>query len=300
MTGGVAETTDLLALKWDHIFYTGNGMVARIVMTAAAKHLTPVTLELGGKSPAFVCDDVDMKMAAKRLLWGKFMNAGQTCVAPDYIIVSRATAPKLKQALIDAYAKLCPDGCTPESVDFSHMITPRHARRVIDLAAPEADKIIIGDLGAADADASFVPLMVAWDVAPDAPIMKEEIFGPVMPVVIVDSIDAGIDMVTAGDKPLALYVFGKSKKEFYSIVGRTSSGSAAHNDVIVHLSHPHLPFGGVGESGMGMYHGVESFNCFTHWKSVMHKGTTVQTDSMVRYPPYKHPKMLKNFMDILG
>ena len=282
--GGVPETTALLAERFDHIFYTGNGAVGRIVMSAAAKHLTPVTLELGGKSPCIVAADTDLEVAAKRIAWGKFTNAGQTCVAPDYVLVERsvhdAFVATLTKTLIEFF------GADPQqSDDYGRIINTRHHARVSKLL--DSGTTICG--GQTDVADRYIAPTVLTEVPEDAPVMQEEIFGPILPIFAVDDVDGAIAFVNARPKPLALYIFSGNKATQEAILGRTSSGGAAINHVVIHLAVPGLPFGGVGESGMGAYHGRHSFDVFTHHKSVLKKPTML--DPAFMYPPYTESKV---------
>ena len=277
--GGVPETTELLAQRFDHIFYTGNGTVGRIVMTAAARHLTPVTLELGGKSPAIVHRSADLAVTARRIVWAKFTNAGQTCVAPDYVLVERA----VEQPLLDALAATVRElyGADPKhSPDYGRIISDRQFDRLARLL--DGTQIVCG--GELDRDERYIAPTVLRDVSLAAPIMQDEIFGPLLPVIAVDSVDDAIALVTDRPKPLALYVFAEDGAVADRVLARTSSGGACVNDAIVHLSVHDLPFGGVGESGMGAYHGRTSFETFSHRKSVVAKSSKL--DVPLRYPPY--------------
>jgi aldehyde dehydrogenase (NAD+) len=287
--GAVPETTALLAERFDHIFYTGNGMVGRVVMAAAAKHLTPVTLELGGKSPTIVDDTVDLTVAARRIAWGKFSNAGQTCVAPDYVLVQRrvhdAFVAALKACLEQFY------GADPQaSGDFGRIINTRHFDRVQALLNGERARGTVEAVGGkADREDRFIPPTVLTGVLADGPIMADEIFGPVLPVLGYDHIDEAIAFVNARPKPLALYVFSQNSETQKALLERTSSGGVVINHCVMHLSVPGLPFGGVGESGMGAYHGRHSFACFSHHKSVLRKPTWI--DPALMYPPFTAGKI---------
>jgi aldehyde dehydrogenase (NAD+) len=288
--GGVPETTALLEQKFDHIFYTGNGAIGRVVMAAAARHLTPVTLELGGKSPVIVDASADLDATARRIVWGKFFNAGQTCVAPDYVLVHRAAEERLVQKLgenIRAFFGEDPR----QSKDYGRIINERHHKRLVGLMAD--GKPAVG--GQADAGARYIAPTVLRGVKPDSKLMQEEIFGPLLPVLAVDSVDQAIEFVVARDKPLALYVFGDDEVA-ERVLSRTSSGGACVNDCMTHLGVVDLPFGGVGESGMGAYHGKASFDTFSHRKSVLDKSTHL--DLPLRYPPYddNKTKWLKRLM----
>jgi aldehyde dehydrogenase (NAD+) len=267
--GAIPETTALLEQKFDHIFYTGNGTVGRIIMTAAAKHLTPVTLELGGKSPAVVEPGADLAVTAQRLAFGKFANAGQTCVAPDYVLAVGGTGPELTKHLTEAIqAQYGDDPAT--SPAYGRIISTRHYDR---LAALLADgRAVIG--GQHDRDDKFIAPTVLADVSPDAPVMKDEIFGPILPIIDVPDIDAALEFINERDKPLALYAFTESEETKQRLVAETSSGGLVFGTAIVQLTAPDLPFGGVGESGMGRYHGKYSIDTFSHVKAVLDKPLT--------------------------
>ncbi|MFI9248481.1 aldehyde dehydrogenase family protein [Streptomyces sp. NPDC053069] len=264
--GGVPETTALLAERFDHIFYTGNGAVGRIVMRAAAEHLTPVTLELGGKSPAFVDRDADLDVVADRLARGKFLNAGQTCVAPDYVLTDPETAPVLEAALVRAVEALY--GTDPAaSPEYGRIVNERHFDRLSGLL--DSGRIAVG--GTSDRTAKYIAPTVLVDVDPKSPVMQEEIFGPILPVVTVSGLDEAIDFINDRDKPLALYVFTESEQTRARFAAETSSGGLGHGLPLAHLTVSDLPFGGVGESGMGSYHGRYSIETFSHRKAVLEK-----------------------------
>ncbi|GAA2475275.1 aldehyde dehydrogenase family protein [Terrabacter carboxydivorans] len=285
--GGVPETTELLAQRFDHIFYTGNGAVGRIVLEAAARHLTPVTLELGGKSPAYVADDADLEVTAQRLVWGKFTNAGQTCVAPDYVIASRPTLEALKPLLVAAIADAF--GADPAtSPDYGRIVSRRHLDRLTALVDPA--RVVTG--GRSDASTCYLePTVVEVRDADDPAesVMREEIFGPVLPLVAVEGLDAAIELITSRDKPLALYVFTRSDAVQRRFTRDTSSGALAVNVPLAHLAVPGLPFGGVGASGTGAYHGERSVELFSHTKSVFALPTRPDTTGWVR-PPFTSAK----------
>ncbi|MFF5846910.1 aldehyde dehydrogenase family protein [Streptomyces massasporeus] len=264
--GGVPETTALLAERFDHIFYTGNGTVGRIVLRAAAEHLTPVTLELGGKSPAFVDRDTDLAVVAERLAHGKFLNAGQTCVAPDYVLTDPETAAALEPLLADAVKALY--GSDPAaSGEYGRIINERHFDRLTGLL--DSGRTVVG--GTSDRTAKYIAPTVLADVDPDAPVMQEEIFGPILPIVTVPGLDEAIDFINDRDKPLALYVFSESDGTRRRFAAETSSGGLGHGLPLAHLTVSDLPFGGVGESGMGNYHGRYSIETFSHRKAVLDK-----------------------------
>jgi aldehyde dehydrogenase (NAD+) len=264
--GGVPETTALLAERFDHIFYTGNGTVGRVVMRAAAEHLTPVTPELGGKSPAFVDRGTDLDVVADRLVRGKFLNAGQTCVAPDYVLTDPETAaalePKLARAVEAVY------GTDPATGDeYGRIVNERHFDRLVGLL--DSGRVVVG--GDSDRTTKYIAPTVLADVDPAAPVMREEIFGPVLPVVTVPDLDAAIGFINDRDKPLALYVFSESDGTRERIAAETSSGGIGNGLPLAHLTVSDLPFGGVGESGMGNYHGRYSIETFSHRKAVLEK-----------------------------
>ncbi|MGW7382393.1 aldehyde dehydrogenase family protein [Streptomyces sp. NPDC054794] len=264
--GGVPETTALLAERFDHIFYTGNGTVGRIVMRAAAEHLTPVTLELGGKSPVFVDRGTDLDVVADRLARGKFLNAGQTCVAPDYVLTDPETAPALERALVRAVEALF--GTDPAAnAGYGRIVNERHFDRLSGLL--DSGRVAVG--GGSDRTSKYIAPTVLADVDPDAPVMREEIFGPILPLVTVPDLDAAIGFINDRDKPLALYVFSESDDTRRRIAAETSSGGLGHGLPLAHLTVSDLPFGGVGESGMGSYHGRYSIETFSHRKAVLEK-----------------------------
>ncbi|MFD3442796.1 aldehyde dehydrogenase family protein [Streptomyces sp. NPDC058685] len=264
--GGIPETTALLAERFDHIFYTGNGTVGRIVMAAAARHLTPVTLELGGKSPVFVDRDADLATVAARLARGKFLNAGQTCVAPDYVLTDPETARALEPALTEAVRQLY--GAEPAiSPEYGRIVNERHFDRLSGLL--DSGRVVLG--GATDRDRKYIAPTVLADVDPGAPVMQEEIFGPVLPIVTVAGLDEAIDFINDRDKPLALYAFTESADTRRRLAAETSSGGLGFGLPLAHLTVSDLPFGGVGESGMGNYHGRYSIETFSHRKAVLEK-----------------------------
>ena len=281
--GGVPETTALLAERFDHIFYTGNGTVGRIVLEAAAVHLTPVTLELGGKSPAYVADDADLPVTARRLVWGKFTNAGQTCVAPDYVVATPETLAKLKPLLVEAIRETFGDD-PASSPDYGRIVDERHFARLTQLL--DGGKVVAG--GRSDASTRYLePTLVEVADADDADeaVMRDEIFGPVLPLVPVADLDAAIALVNRRDKPLALYVFTPSTVVRERFVRETSSGAIGFNIPLAHLAVPELPFGGVGASGMGAYHGERSVEIFSHAKAVLTMPTRPDTTTWIR-PPF--------------
>ncbi len=294
VTGAVDETTALLEERFDHIFYTGNGKVGRIVMRAAAEHLTPVTLELGGKSPAIVAADADIETAARRIAWAKFLNAGQTCVAPDYVLVEESVEDELLSALAAAVTRFYGDD-PRQSSDYARIVNERHHDRLTGLLdAGGFEATVTGGIG--DRDSRYLAPTVLAGVKPDAAVMADEIFGPILPVLPVGDIDEAIRMVNDRDKPLALYAFASSDAVLEHVVSNTSAGGVTVNHAVLHLAVPDLPFGGVGESGMGTYHGKAGFDAFTHHKPVLEK--PLRPDPALMYPPYTNikKKLLKKFL----
>jgi len=289
--GGVPETTALLEQRYDHIFYTGNGTVGRVVMSAAAKHLTPVTLELGGKSPVIVDESADLKVAARRIAWGKWLNAGQTCVAPDYVLADRrvhdALLDELRAAISAFYGT---DPRTSES--YGRIVSSRHFDRLVALMA--GGTVAAG--GEVDAATRYVAPTVLTDVDLASPLMDEEIFGPLLPVIPVANTTEAIEFVNDRDHPLALYVFAGDDHVIDRVIDQTTAGGVTVNGTLMHVTNPHLPFGGVGESGIGGYHGEAGVRVFQHLKPVLHRGTKV--DPALAYPPYteKKAKLLRRFM----
>jgi aldehyde dehydrogenase (NAD+) len=282
--GGPEISTELLEQRFDHIFFTGSENIGRVVMTAAAKHLTPVTLELGGKSPCIIHEDSDLALAARRTAWGKFLNAGQTCIAPDYVLVHDSVADAFVGHLKSAIEALF--GKDPKaSPDYPRLINERHFDRVSGLIG--GGTIAIG--GTTDRETRYIEPTVLTGVAPEADVMREEIFGPVLPVMTYGTLDEAIGFITSRPKPLALYVFSKSGEIQDEVIARTSSGGACINDVVMHLAVPDLPFGGVGTSGMGAYHGRTSFDTFSHARAVLTR--SVHLDVPLRYPPFTETKL---------
>lgn len=277
--GAVPETTALLDQRFDHICYTGGARVARIVMAAAAKHLTPTTLELGGKSPCIVHDSAKLGVTAKRIAWGKFMNCGQTCVAPDYILVSEschdALVKELKSTIDEFYGS-----DVQQSPDYPRIVNEAHFDRVAALIDP--DKVAHG--GQTDRSDKFIAPTLMTDVTADDAVMQDEIFGPVLPIIKIRDVDEAIRMVNSREKPLALYLFAEDKGVEEQVLSRTTAGGVTVNHTILHLSNGNMPFGGVGESGMGAYHGKWGFDTFSHLKPVLKKATWI--DPPITYPPY--------------
>jgi len=279
--GGVAETAAILDQQFDHIFFTGSTRVGQVVMAAAAKHLTPVTLELGGKSPTIVAADADLDVTARRIAWGKHINAGQTCIAPDYVLAEAS----IRDTLVDKIAAAVREFNGPDqkaTPDFSRIVNTNHHGRLCSLLDSAGGTVAFG--GETDVDDRYIATTVVVDPDLDAPIMQEEIFGPLLPVLSVSSVDEAIEFINDRPKPLALYVFSSSDTTTERVIAETSSGGVCVNHTILHIGSPSLPFGGVGPSGIGAYHGRTSFDVFTHYKSVLSKPT--KPDPKIMYPPY--------------
>ena len=281
--GGVPETTDLLSQHFDHIFYTGNGTVGRVVMAAAVANLTPVTLELGGKSPVIIDRSANLRVAARRVAWGKWLNAGQTCVAPDHVLVDRsvhdAFIEELRGAITEFY------GTDPHASDsYGRIVSPRHLDRLQSLLA--GGTVAIG--GEVVADERYIAPTVLVDVDLDSQVMQEEIFGPILPIIPVDGVDEAITFINARPHPLALYAFAQDRAVIDAVLARTTAGGVTVNGTIMHLTNPNLPFGGIGESGMGGYHGRAGVRVFQHMKPVLSRSTKL--DPSLAYPPYTDRK----------
>lgn len=282
--GSVPETTALLQEKWDHIFYTGNGTVGRIVMAAAARHLTPVTLELGGKSPCIVDESADLNMTAQRIVFGKFFNAGQTCVAPDYVLVHDHVHDALVNRMSSAIREFYGDD-PKQSPDFARIVNERHHARLTRLL-DDADVVAGGETDVSD---RYIAPTLLKNVKEDDAVMQEEIFGPILPVISVPSVDSAIAFVNRRPKPLALYLFGRDKDVHDRVLAGTSAGGTTINHIWLHLGVDQLPFGGVGESGMGAYHGRLSFETFSHRRAVLKK--PLLPDPPLLFPPYSARKL---------
>ncbi|MEM9905626.1 MAG: aldehyde dehydrogenase [Cyanobacteria bacterium P01_D01_bin.44] len=282
---GDAETSkQLLAEKFDHIFFTGGTAIGKVIMQAAAQHLTPVTLELGGKSPCIVDADVDLETAAKRIIWGKFINAGQTCIAPDYLLVDQ----RIKQpflALLKQNIQAFYGDNPAASPDYGRIISPRHFSR---LAGFLDNGMVIAGGQTDPADRYIAPTLldnIGWE----DPVMQEEIFGPILPILTYERLEDAIMQINARPKPLALYFFSKDGAKQDYILGATSSGGVCINDTVMQVGVSGLPFGGVGDSGIGSYHGKASFDTFSHQKSVLKKGLWLDLDW--RYAPYSSKQL---------
>lgn len=280
--------TALLAERYDVIFFTGSPELGRIVMRAASDNLTPVILELGGKSPVIVDCTADVKLAAKRVAWGKTLNAGQTCIAPDYLLIHRDVRAQFVEAYRRALGELHGEDAR-QSQHYVRMVSDRAFERVASYL--KEGRVVVG--GAVDAAERYIEPTLLADVAPDAAVLREEIFGPILPMIEIDSVDDAVDYILEREKPLALYVFaeeGVAKR----VVRRTSSGGACINDVIMHIANENLPFGGVGNSGMGRYHGRDSLYAFSHRRSVLSSPTWL--DLPFRYMPYKLFRYIKRLL----
>ncbi|KAF7425984.1 hypothetical protein PC9H_008346 [Pleurotus ostreatus] len=290
VNGSIPETTKLLELQWDHILYTGSGRVGKIVAAAAAKHLTPVTLELGGKSPVVIDPNCDLETAARRILWGKVANAGQTCVAPDYILVPRDFQDTFADALKNTYDKFYPESAKPSvSGAYARLITPQAFTRVNALLKGTKGTVVFG--GETDEATKYIQPTVVKDVQPDDTLMSEEIFGPILPIVPVKDIDEAIAFINARDHPLALYVFSSDNAVKAKVFDNTQSGAAIANEVLIHPGVDGLPFGGIGPSGSGYHTGKYTFDIFTHLRASMDSPSWVDKILAARYPPYTTKKV---------
>jgi len=279
--GAVPETTALLRNRFDHIVYTGNGAVGRIVASQAAKHLTPITLELGGKSPAIVDKSVNLKVAAKRLINGKFFNNGQTCIAPDYVLLHKDVEAEFLDELKSVLKSFFGDDAL-NSTSVGRIVNERHFDRIMRLLQNH-DGIVISE-GTPDRSNKFIPPTLVLNPNPDSDLMHEEIFGPVLPILTVNNAEDAVRFISARERPLALYIFAEDQAVCDQILAGTTSGGVCVNDCLFHITNPYLPFGGVGASGMGSYHGEQSFKELSHMKSVMYRSTWM--DPGFRYPPY--------------
>lgn len=288
--GNIPANTVLFSLPFDHIFFTGSPRVGKIVLAAAAENLTPVTLELGGKSPCIVMADADIRLAARRIVWGKCLNAGQTCVAPDYVLVQKEGKDALVRAMALEFHRMYPGGIAANP-DYPRIVNEKHFTRLRGLM--EGEKLLFG--GFCDPDSGKIELTALDSPGPDSPAMREEIFGPILPVIAVADFEEAARFVSARPKPLACYLFTGSIRWGRKAMQRLSYGGGCLNDTVVHLTSPLLPFGGVGNSGMGACHGKAGFDTFTHWKSVLERSPRI--DLPVRYPPYgERFSLLKKLM----
>ncbi|MFT3678637.1 MAG: aldehyde dehydrogenase [Ferruginibacter sp.] len=280
--GGIPETTELLKFRWDKIFFTGSPKVGQIVYEAAAKNLVPVTLELGGKSPAIVTKTANLEVAAKRIVWGKFLNGGQTCIAPDYLLVEESIKHKFLQLLKDKIQEICySDGAE----HYTSIINKRNYDRIINLIDPE--KLFYG--GKHNDDTLYIEPTILAEVSYEDDVMQEEIFGPVLPVLSFHSYEAALEKIIGGEKPLAAYLFTDNDDEKDQLLHKVSFGGGCINDTLMQITSEYLPFGGIGNSGIGHYHGEFGFISFSHQKSVIEKKTWGEPDW--KYPPYTDNKL---------
>lgn len=292
--GGVTETTELLKNRFDYIFYTGSGRVGQIVYQAATKHLTPVTLELGGKSPVYIDNTVDIDKAVRRIMWGKFVNAGQTCIAPDYILCTKDIQNKFVEEAKVVLKEWYGDD-VKASPDLSRIVNQASFQRIVQFL--KSGKIAVG--GKYDANERFIEPTILVDVKATDPVMQDEIFGPILPIMNVENAFDAIKFINSLDKPLALYIFSNNESDRNIIISNTSSGGVCCNDTIMHLAVDTLPFGGVGPSGMGAYHGKFTYDTFTHKRAVLVKNINAISEKLAdsRYPPYSESKT--NYLAIL-
>ncbi len=286
ITGGRAENAALLEQKFDLIFFTGSQAVGKEVLRHAAENLTPAILELGGKSPCIVDSSAKIGLAARRIAFGKYLNCGQTCVAPDYILCHESVKEELKDALISEIARQF--GKDPlQNPDYGRIVNRKHFDRLLGLIDPA--KVICG--GYSDPSALRIAPTVLYNVTPDDAVMQEEIFGPILPILTFREYSDVYAYLDKGQKPLALYLFAEDKQRIAEVTTRVRYGGGCVNDTIIHLATSELPFGGVGESGMGAYHGKDGFDAFTHYKGIVHKKTWL--DLAMRYQPYDRKAALK-------
>ncbi len=282
--GGIPETTELLAQRFDLIFFTGSPQVGKIVLRAAAENLTPVVLELGGKSPAIVCADANLEVAARRLVWGKFYNAGQTCIGVDYALIEESVYEPFLAKATEIVKNFYGDQ-PKDSPDFPRIVNKGNLDRLAGLLAGE--NVVVG--GEVDPSELYIAPTILRDVKPDSSIMGEEIFGPILPTMPVQNLEHAIDVINAGEKPLAAYIFTSDSGKTKEFLKRTSSGGACVNDALTHQAIAEAPFGGVGTSGMGCYHGYDGYLAFTHRRTVLNRSTSL--DPSLRYPPYTDLKL---------
>ena len=280
--GGVEETTAILKLRFDKIFFTGSPRVGKIVYKAAAEHLTPVTLELGGKSPAFVTEKADLKIAARRIVWGKFINAGQTCVAPDYLYIAENIKEKFLKVLIDEIKKR---NYTDNVDHYCKIINERNFDRLEKMI--DREKVVFG--GETNREKRYISPTVLDHVTWDDAVMQEEIFGPILPILTYKNLETAMQTVVEGEKPLSAYLFSNDAKEQELFTEKLSFGGGCINDTLMHLSNDRLPFGGVGNSGIGHYHGKFGFIAFSHQKAILKKSNYLEPE--LKYPPYSDAKL---------
>lgn len=280
--GGVEETTAILKLRFDKIFFTGSPRVGKIVYKAAAEHLTPVTLELGGKSPAFVTEKADLNIAARRIVWGKFINAGQTCVAPDYLYVAENIKEKFLKVLIEEIKKR---NYTDNVDHYCKIINERNFDRLEKMI--DREKVVFG--GETNREKRYISPTVLDNVTWEDLVMQEEIFGPILPILTYKNLETAMQTVVEGEKPLSAYLFSNDAKEQKLFTEKLSFGGGCINDTLMHLSNDRLPFGGVGNSGIGNYHGKFGFEAFSHQKAILKKSNYLEPE--LKYPPYSDAKL---------
>ncbi|CDO57169.1 hypothetical protein DV113_002347 [Geotrichum candidum] len=289
ITGAIPESTALLKEKFDKIMYTGNGNVGRVVARAATNNLTPVILELGGKSPAIITKNANLYLAARRLLWGKQMNAGQTCVAPDYILIEESIKDSFIKELKLAHDEFYPNDLDKDTEWYGHIINKKHYNRLKEILNTTKGKIVVG--GGTDDSSKFIaPTFIEGITSTDS-LMQDEIFGPLIGIITVADVDEAITFIEREhDTPLALYIFSNDVKEQREIVSKTRSGAVGINDPMVHVSLMNAPFGGVGQSGYGAYHGKDGFEAFSHRRTVFSQSAIIEPLFGMRYPPYNKSK----------
>lgn len=287
--GGREENSALLNERFDYIFFTGSVSVGKLVMEAASKNLTPVSLELGGKSPVIVDDTANIEIAARRIAFGKVINAGQTCVAPDYLFVKKSIKNDFVLAYKKALSEFFPNG---DMTDYPKIVNGKHYNRLLGLM--KGENAVIG--GNTNDETRYIEPTLLDGITFDSPIMQEEVFGPILPMIEYEDIKDCVKLIQSCPKPLALYLFTKSKQTEKFILDNCSFGGGCINDTVIHLATPYMPFGGVGESGMGSYHGKQSFDTFSHNRSIVKKAYS--PDLSMRYHPYsaKNDALIKKFM----
>jgi len=296
VAGGPEVAQSLLEEQFDHIFFTGSERIGRLVYEAAARKLTPVTLELGGKSPCVIDDTANLEVAVRRILWAKDTNCGQICVAPDYILVFKSVAKEFYETIKKIYAEFYPEGKPGER--YGRIVNMRNTDRLMEMLEEDESirgKVLVG--GESDREDRFIAPTVFTGTLPEAKVMQEEIFGPLLPTFEINDLDEAISFITAKPKPLAAYLFSKNAKAIDQYINETTSGNTMINDVMWHYFEGALPFGGVGSSGIGCAHGYHGFKTFSHMKGILHKSGRPLFDASIRYPPMDENKewYLKKF-----
>lgn len=299
ITGGVEQTTQLLELKWDHIFFTGSPQVGKIVMKAASNHLTPVTLELGGKNPVIIDATANIKDTAQKLIWGKFLNNGQSCVSPNYVLVHTKIKAKLIVELKKAFAKMY--GKTKEEIErnnaLTRLVNNGHFNRItslIESSIKQGAKVVVGnDTNSAD---NYISPTILDNITTDSAVFKDEIFGPVLPLIEFQSIDETISIINKEEAPLALYIFSSSRKSIKKIIDNTSAGTTAINETTIQFIHGNLPFGGNGNSGIGRSHGKYGFNAFSNERAILKQRRGFTTIKLIYLPMNKFKRFIVRFM----